>query len=124
MSHPAVARRSLQIGAALFLIWLAWQALAGGLRQARRARTPGQKVETVVQIECGLLSLLVALTSFWRPRWAGPARVLWSVSLAGAAGLSGLVWGPAMPGVAALFAGLALLVARGVIWILHEGDRQ
>jgi hypothetical protein len=103
----------------LFLIWLAWQALSGGIRQMPRSRTIGQKLETLIQIECGLLSLLVVLTSFWRRAWAEPVRSFWSISLAAAAGLSSLVWGPPMPLVGVLFTATALFVSQAVRWALR-----
>lgn len=112
-------RCSLLAGAALFLLWLAWQALSGGFRQLARSRTAGQKVETVVQLECGLLSLLMLLTSLrWR-RWAKPIRVAWSISLVTTAALSALVWGPPMPVIALLFAAIALLLSRATSAVLR-----
>ena len=116
-----VARRILLGGAVLLLIRLAWEALAGGLRQWPRSRTTGQKVETGVQLACGLLSVLTVLTCFrWR-RWAAPVRTTWAASLAAAAGLSSLVWGPPMPVVGLLFALAALLAARAILWGLRTG---
>lgn len=115
-----LVRRGLLACAILSLLWLAWQALSGGFRQIARSRTVGQKVETVTQIECGLLSLLAVLTCFrWR-RWAAPVRTLWGISLAAATGLSSLVWGPPMPHIAVLFVAIALLMWRAVIWMLQR----
>ena len=122
MSHRPVVRRGLLVCAVLFLVWLAWQALSGGLRQYPRSRTVGQKVETVTQLECGLLSLLVVLTCFWRRRWAQPIRIIWSLTLAMTAGLSALVWGPPMPLIGALFVASALLVSRAILWALHTAS--
>ena len=122
MSHRPVVRRGLLVCAVLFLVWLAWQALSGGLRQYPRSRTVGQKVETVTQLECGLLSLLVVLTCFWRRRWAQPIRIIWSLTLAMTAGLSALVWGPPMPLIGALFVASALLVSRAILWALHAAS--
>jgi hypothetical protein len=119
MTLPRQVQSGLLAGSMLFLMWLAWQALSGGFHQLPRSRTVGQKVETVVQIECGFLSLLVILTSFLWRRWAPLVRRLWSISLAITAGLSALVWGPPMPHIAALLAASALLVARAVLWILR-----
>ena len=112
MNFRPFVRRGLLAGSLLFLLYLAWQTLSGGFRQLPRSHSLGQKVETVVQLDCGVLSLLVALTCFWRRSSAGLVRTLWSICLAGAAGLSALVWGPPMPGVAVLFVTMALLVAR------------
>ena len=117
--HPFV-RRGLFVCTVLFLIWLAWQALSGALRQAPRCRTTGQKIETTLQIQSGILSLLVVLTCFWQRRAAEMIRLMWSISLAAAAGLSALVWGPPMPLVGVLFTGVALLVSRGVKQILRS----
>jgi hypothetical protein len=109
-----IVRRVVAAGATLLLVVLAWGALSGGLRQLSRPLTTGQRIESVVQLACGVLSLLVVLTAFrWR-RWAGPVRAAWATTLVVAAGLSGLVWGPPMPLLALLFAAVALLVALGV----------
>jgi hypothetical protein len=124
LSHQLIVRRGLVAGAVLFLLWLAWQALSGGFRQLPRSRTAGQKVETVVQLQAGLLSALVALTCFWGRRWAQPLRILWSAALAVAAGLSALVWGPPMPLIGALFVAVALLISRAVQWALRTGFRS
>jgi hypothetical protein len=102
----------------MILVALAWSALSGAVRQLPRSRTRGQRVETVVQFICGILSLLSVLTCFrWR-RWAPPVRTAWGVSLGTAAGLSALVWGPPMPLIGLLFVAAALLVARAVTWML------
>jgi hypothetical protein len=126
IEQPAVQLRRRPVvrclfltGSTLLLVRLAWEAIAGGLRQLPRSRTVGQKVETGVQLACGLLSLMTVLTCFrWR-RWAPPVRTAWSISLATAAGLSSLVWGPRMPGIGLIFAAGALLVARTIIWALR-----
>ena len=114
-----VVRRGLLACTILFLLWLAWQALAGGFRQLHRSHTAGQKVETATQLECGVLSLLVALTCFWQRQLAPPVQTLWGISLATAAGLSSLVWGPPMPFLGILFAAIALLAARAIKWLLY-----
>ncbi len=114
-----IVRRGLLAGAILFLTWLGWQALSGGFRQLPRTRTTGQKVETAVQLECGFLSLPVILTCFWQRQWARPVRVAWSTTLVTTAGLSALVWGPPMPFIAMLFAGIALMISRSIMWALR-----
>jgi len=119
LSLQRVVRRGLLACAILLLIGLAWQALSGVFRQLPRSRTVGQKMETVTQFECGLLSLLVVLTCFkWR-RWAAPVRTLWAISLATAAGVSSLVWGPPMTLIGLLFAATALSFAQAINWILR-----
>jgi quercetin dioxygenase-like cupin family protein len=95
--------------------------LSGGLRQITRSHTLGQQVETAVQLGCGLLSVLSLLTCFrWR-RWAPPVRAAWVISLAAAAGLSSLVWGPPLLIVALAFAAGALLLALGILRLLRIG---
>lgn len=118
-----INRRILLPFTFLFIIILTWQAISGGLRQFRRSRTTGQKIETVVQLESGLLGLLVVLTCFWRRQWAAPVRRAWGISLATAAGLSSIVWGPPMPLLGIFFFAGALLVARSVIWLLDKALR-
>jgi cation transport ATPase len=107
--------------ATLVLLVVAWGALSGAVRQFPRSDTFWQKIETAVQLACGFLSLLGALTTFvWR-RSASRILPAWAGSLAAAAGLSALVWGPPQPGVALAFAAGALLVALGILRLLRAG---
>jgi hypothetical protein len=116
-----VVRRILLAGATLLLITVAWGALSGGLHQIPQARTLGQRVETTVQLACGLLSLLSVLTCFrWR-RWGPPVRAAWAISLTTAAGFSSVVWGPPSLIVGLAFAAAALLVALAIIRLLRAG---
>ena len=104
--------------AALLLLAFAWWAGKDGLRNLRQARTIGQQLETGIRLACGLLSIAVVATRFrWR-RVSRPVRIAWVVTLATAVGLSALVWGPPMPLIAVLNAGVALLLAWAVIWAL------
>jgi hypothetical protein len=119
MARRPIARRVLLVCSMLLLLALAWGALAGGLRQWSSSHTPGQQVETAAQLMCGILTLLVVLTCFAARRVAGPVRVVWTVSLVTAAGLSSLVWGPPMPLIALLFALVAFLVAWSITWALR-----
>lgn len=105
-------RLGIRVCVSLLILVLAWEALAGGRDQLPRAGTVGQVAETWIQLACGVLSLAVVATCFLGSRWAGPVRGAWAASLALTAGLSALVWGPPMPGMAALFAVFALLMAR------------
>lgn len=116
----AALRRALLAVATLLLLALAWGTLSGGLRQVSRAGSVGQRIETAVQLACGLLSLLAALTSFrWR-RWARWVLPAWAASLAAAAGLSSLAWGPPSLLVGLVFAAGALLLALGIIRLLRS----
>jgi peptidoglycan/LPS O-acetylase OafA/YrhL len=121
MSLRPGVRRTLLAVATLFLLVLAWQALAGALRQIPRSRSFGQQLEVGVQLACGLLSLLCVLTAFrWR-RWSRAVLTSWTISLVATAALSALVWGPPSPAVSAAFAVLALLVALAVGRLLRIG---
>ena len=116
-----VVRRILLTGATLLLVTVAWMALSGGLRQIPRSRTFGQRVETTVQLACGILSLLSVLTCFrWR-RWGPPVLVAWAISLATAAGVSSVVWGPPSLIIGLVFATGTLLMALGIIWLVRAG---
>lgn len=87
------------------------------VRQVRRSQADlGQQVETVVQLMCGGLTLLVVVTTFYGRRWPTPFA-LPGVSLA-------LVWGPPVPLVELLFTGLALLVAWVVIRALRTAGAK
>jgi CHASE2 domain-containing sensor protein len=121
VSRRPVVRRILLATGILFLLVVAWGALSGALRQIPRAHTPGQGIETAVQLACGLLSLLGVVTCFrWR-RHASAVLTAWAGSLATGAGLSALVWGSPQPLVAAAFTAGALLVALSVMGLLRAG---
>lgn len=116
-------RRVMLACTILLLLVLAWAVLVGGVRQLGRSHTMGQQVETVVQLMCGGLTLLVVVTTFYARRWPTPFA-LPGVSLAATAGLSALVWGPPVPLTALLFTGLALLVAWVVIRALRTAGAK
>ena len=116
-----VERGSFLALTTLVLLVVAWGALSGAVRQFPQSDTAGQKIETAVQLACGFLSLSSALTTFvWR-RSASRILPAWAGSLAAAAGLSALVWGPPQPAVALGFAAAALLVALGIMRLLRAG---
>jgi hypothetical protein len=104
----------------LLLMALALATLSGGLRQLPLSHSIGQLVETTLQLMAGILTLLVALTCFWRRKWGPPARSAWAISLVTAAGLSSFVWGPPMPLIGLLFALLALFAAWVISWALRR----
>ena len=93
-------------------------ALSGALRQLDSVRTPWQAVETGVQLLCGLLGAAVVLARLYRPRRVRLVHAFWAVSLVATAGLSALVWGPAMPWIALLFALTAAGTALGLGWMI------
>lgn len=114
-------RRILLASATLLLLAMTWMVLSGAIHQWPRSRTGGQRVETAVQLACGLLSLLTVLTSFrWR-RWGPGVRSAWAVSLTAVAGLSSIVWGPPSLAAGFVLAAVALLVALAIIWLLRAG---
>lgn len=120
MNRKLIIRRFLLFCIMLFLLMLAWWAIAGGVRQLSHSITFGQQLETMVQLLNGVLSLLTIFTYFrWR-KWAKSIRAAWAISLVLTAGLSSLVWGPPMPLISLLFAALALLVALVIIWGLRR----
>jgi peptidoglycan/LPS O-acetylase OafA/YrhL len=121
LNRSLVVRRVLLAGATLLLIAVAWLALSGGLRQIPRSHTFGQRVETIMQLACGMLSVLSVLACFsWR-RWSRQVLTAWATTLAASAGLSSLVWGPPDPIVGLVFAAGALLLALGIIRLLRAG---
>jgi len=105
----------------LLLAAIAWGTLSGGLRQIPESRTLGQRVETGVQLACGVLSVLSLLTCFWWRRTRSATLTAWTVSLVTTAFLSSLVWGPPALLVGLGLAALTLLVARAIIWLLRTG---
>ena len=118
LPRPAI-RRALLAGVVALLLLIAWVTLSGAIRQVPRSVTFGQRFETAVQLACGALSLLSALTCFrWR-RWNRHLLAGWAASLAIVAGLSSLVWGPPSLSVAVVFAALALLLALGTMRLLR-----
>jgi hypothetical protein len=112
-----VLRRLLLIGLTFLLLAIAWHAITGGVRQLPRAVTHGQRLETGIQIVCGLLSLLAIVSLRWR-RWAPHIRMAWAASFVATAGVSSVVWGPPMLLVTVAFvfgsAVLACIVVRGL----------
>jgi len=120
MNYRLFFRRFLLMGIIAFLLWFAWQELAGGLRQFPRSNTFGREVETFIQLGCGLLSLMTVLTCFWWQNGARSVRIAWAISLAAVAGLSSQVWGPPMPLVALVLAVAALLLSLMIIWGLRR----
>jgi len=114
MTDATRRRRAAVALALLLLLVLAWGTIWGGVRQLPRATGVVQRAETGIQLACGALSLLVALTRFrWRP-WAPAIGTAWTITLAAAAFVSAIAWGPPMPAVGAVFAAVALLLAWGV----------
>lgn len=120
MTLKRIIRWLLLICIMLFLLMLAWWAIAGGVRQFSHSNTLGQHVETVIQLLCGVLSLLTISTYFVLKKWTMFIRVAWTFSLVLTAGLSALVWGPPMPLIALLFAAVALLAAYIILWGLQR----
>jgi len=111
MSILPVIRRILLAAIALVLVVLAWGTISGGLHQLPRSHTVGQAIETIVQLACGLLSLLIVITCIWGRRWASAVHTAWIISLVSTVGLSSLVWGPPMLLPTLLFSVGTLLVA-------------
>jgi hypothetical protein len=111
-------------GATIILIVVAVGTLWGGIRQLARSETTGQRIETVIQLACGALSLLAVLTCYAVRRWASPVRIAWATSLGLAAGLSSVVWGPPMVLPALVFVGVALLGSFAVIWALRTATAE
>ena len=122
MKLSSVVRRIILISTILLLLVLAWVTFSGGLNQIPLSQTIGQVVETVVQIACGLLSLLIAVTCFYWQKLRRPVRLAWLISLILTAGMSSVVWGPPMLMLGLVFAVLAFLVAQGIIWLLRVGS--
>jgi hypothetical protein len=121
MKIRSAVRRIILMGTVLLLLVVAWFSISGGLDQIPRSQTIGQVVETIVQIACGFLSLLIAVTCFYWQRLRRPVRLAWLISLIATAGISSMVWGPPMLIVGVIFAALAFLVARAIIWLLQVG---
>lgn len=119
MNFGRVVRRTVLVSVLLVLAAVAWGTLTGALQQLPRAQTLGQRIETAIQLVCACLSLLALVTCFWKRRWAPAVRAGWAASLPITAGLSALVWGPPLPGIALLFAAGTLLVALALNWVLR-----
>lgn len=124
MNHKRVIRYTLLAVVILFLVVLAGWAISGGVQQFPRTQTFGQNVETIIQILCGILSLLVIFTCFWWKKRAKPVRVAWGLTLVLMAGLSSLVWGPPMPVISLVFSGVTLLIVLAVLWVLRKIDEN
>ena len=117
--RSSTTQRIILISTILLLLVLAWVSLSGGINQIPRSESIGQILETIVQLVCGILSLLIALTCFYGKRWRRPVRIIWGATLMTAAGMSSLVWGPPMLTVTLVFATAALLIALTIVWLLR-----
>lgn len=111
MSRALLVHYAVRTTTLLLLAVVAWLALSGGLSQLGRPLTTSQLIETIVQLACGVLSLLAMLTCYWKQQWAVPVRRAWAATLVATVSLSTLVWGPPMPLITLLLTGVALLVA-------------
>lgn len=107
----------------LFLIILGWWAIEGALNQWSHSDTFGQKLETIIQFLCGILSLLTASSLFWWQRWARLIRLAWAISFVATVVLSSLVWGPPMLLVSLAFAVISLFIAFVVIWTIRKIEK-
>ena len=121
MKLGSAVRRSVLIGTILLLLAQAWVLISGGLNQISRSQAIGQAIETIVQIACGLLSLLIVINCFYWQKLRRSVRLVWLISLIMTAGISSVVWGPPMLIVGVIFAALAFLVGRAIIWLLQVG---
>jgi hypothetical protein len=109
-------RRILLVALAVLFLVLAWHAIVGGIRQMPRAITVEQRVETAIQMMCGILSVCVVLSLRWQ-RLAVHVRRAWGASLVAAVGLSSVVWGPPMLLVTVAFVLASVLAA----WLMVRG---
>ena len=120
MQTRSITQIILLTCATLLLIILSFGLISGALDQLHRAQSFGQQAETFVQFACGLLCIVVVVTTFkWR-QWARPLRISWTISLVFVAGVSSMVWGPPMPLTALAFATFALVLALIIIWALGK----
>ena len=117
---PAVRRVFLAV-AVLLLLGLTWTGVSGGLHQIPQSHTPGEWIQTIAQLGYGMLSLLSVLTSVRGRRWGPPILACWVVSVTIAAGLAAVVWGGTTVGVGVVSAGVSLLVALAIVWLLRAG---
>ncbi len=122
MKLGPTVRRIILMGTVLLVLVLAWVSITGAFSQIPRSQTIGQVAETIVQIACGCLSLLTAVTCFYWQRFRRPVRTAWLISLMVTAGISSVVWGPPMLIVGVVFTTIAFLGARTIIWLLRVGD--
>lgn len=114
-------RALIGLGVALLLL-LAWTGLYGGMMQIAETRTLGQEIQTIAQLDFGILSLLAIVARFWirRYQWRLAIWFVWALSIAAAAGLAPVVWGGAGIGIGLLAACATLLVALGILWLLSR----
>ena len=109
------------LGVAILLV-LAWTGLYAGVTQIAETRTLGQEIQTIAQLDYGILSVLAIVARFWihRYQWRLAIWLVWVVSLAAAGGLAPVVWGEAGIGTGLLAGCATLLIALGVLWLLSR----
>jgi hypothetical protein len=123
MSVSPVARRGAFGVAGLFMLYLAWNGLVGGVGQWHGATTLGQRVQTCVQICYGVFAVLAIATIFRGRRWARLALIGLALTATVAGGLAAVSWGSASLAMGLLTSAVALLVMAGAIWLLRFGAR-
>jgi hypothetical protein len=121
MNIRPVFRKIILLSAMILLLVIAWVSISGALSQMTRPQTTGQAVETVLQIVCGVLSILTVCTCFFWKKIRRPVRLAWRISLMATAGISSVVWGPPMLIVAVLFLAVSFLAAQAIIRLLQIG---
>ncbi len=124
MSRRSWSRLILLACTIVFLLALAWWAIAGGARQLARVHSVAQGIETVVQLALGLLSILLVVTCFGWRGIRGAVRGAWGISLVATGLLSALVWGPPMWQPALGFALAALVIAMVVVAALRAAEMR
>ena len=120
--RPRVRQALLTI-VGLLLLWLAWTGVAQGVKQLPQSETVGQVTQSVSQLSFGLFALLSLVTTFWGRRWNTLALVVWTISVALAAGFAAVVWGGTSLAKGLLTGAAALLVGLVIAWLLRVGAR-
>ena len=116
--HPGI-RQVLAALAALLLLGLTFQGIAGGAEQWTHSTAIGQYAQSVAQMGYGICSLFTLVTVVrWR-QYAMPAQAGLVVSSAAAAGLANVFWGAGSLWNGLLAGVAALLVSVALIWLVR-----
>jgi hypothetical protein len=114
--------------AVVLLLALAYTGIAGGIDQfgqpSHDQYTPGQVVQTVLQLVFGALSLAVIAVWFGARQWSRPVIIAWVVSLSLAGGLAPVVWGQSSVTIGIVAGMGSALVGWGIAALLRFGARR
>jgi magnesium-transporting ATPase (P-type) len=120
MLNKNTLRILLLIFISLLLIVIAWETGYMAINQWTNSLTFGQKLETVVQFICCVLSVVVVFTVWLKIPSARYIQYVWGLSLVSMSVISALVWGPPMFLPVVVFGLISGVITFGVLYVIRK----